>query len=89
MNNEAALANMYKVFMSTQLIELDIKSIRKINNTYLKYTRTGKEIYVLEIYNILLGLSNHLDLKEAEQFILYYIEEDIREKISFIIKKVK
>ena len=70
-------------------MELDIKSIRKINNTYLKYIRSGKEIYILEIYNILYVLKNSLDLQNAKEFVLYYLEDDIRLNIIPIIEKIK
>ena len=75
--------------MTTPLMELDIKSIRKINNTYLKYIRSGKEIYILEIYNILYVLKNSLDLQNAKEFVLYYLEDDIRLNIIPIIEKIK
>ena len=89
MDSVTSLANMYFVFMSTPILESDIKNIRKINNTFQKYIRSGKDSYILEIYNILHSLNNSVNINDAEEFILDYVDNDIKDKISFIIKKVK
>jgi hypothetical protein len=82
------LANSYNVFMTTPLMELDIKLIKRMNNIYIKYIRSGKDQYLFEIKNILFGLNNTMDVKKAEEFILFYLEDDIKDKISLIIGKL-
>ncbi len=43
----------YKVYRSTDMLDEDIKGIKKINNLISKYNNTGREHYFLESINLL------------------------------------
>jgi L-amino acid N-acyltransferase YncA len=83
--NELILAQNYKIFMMTSMIEQDIKTIKKINSIYNKYTKTKKISYLLEIINILNLLANILDIDRAKYCILTYINEDYKGKVGLLI----
>ena len=89
MNNEIKLAHFYTGFMITPMLIQDIKSIQKMNTVHLKYLRTGKIIYQFEIFNILSGLNNSLDVRAAKDAILFYIDEGNRADISKIMEKIR
>jgi len=88
-SNDYSLANCYTTYMTTPLLEIDIKTIRKINNIFCKYDRSGKEFYIMEITNILKGICNSVDIEYAEEFILFYLDESIRNDITLILKRIQ
>lgn len=89
-NLKQELFKHYKVFRTTDLIEDDIKSIKKINNLITKFKNTEKDKYKLEIINILKMIQNmvsfegnFLDIIKAE-----IIEDDKHEDFNHILGEV-
>lgn len=52
MNIEDIFIKYYKVFKTTESIQVDLKLIKKINNLISKWLKTDKEMYKDEIMNI-------------------------------------
>lgn len=55
----------YKVFRTTDLVEKDIKMLRKLNNLIDKYTNTGNDRYQFEAQNILKTASNYMNFDDS------------------------
>jgi len=55
---ETTLFKRYRYFRTTDLIDEDLKGIKKINNLITKYQGTGKPIYFAEAINLLKVSSN-------------------------------
>jgi hypothetical protein len=74
MTNEQLLAHHYVDYRITPMLLSDIANLKKINNIYSKFLRTGKLVYMYEIINILYTLRNSINIVEAVDILLEYIE---------------
>ena len=87
MSNEM-FAHSYKKYTTTLMLEADIKNIKKLNNILFKFYKTEKLNYIFEATNIIKSLSNYIDIKEAREHILEYIEEEYKYIIEVMIVNV-
>lgn len=89
MSNEQSLAHFYRAFYMTRLLESDIKNLKRINNIYSKYLKTGKQSYMLEIVNILRILNNNMFIIDAKYILLDYIEDQYKSSVSILIDNLE
>lgn len=86
MYKEIALA--YKVPRLTSFIEDDYKLIKKIQLTLIKLEKTNKDIFILEIFNILRTLNNVFNMNKLYLIICNEIDFKYHQTIFFLIEEL-
>jgi hypothetical protein len=87
MTNEEELAHHYIKFTTTSILEQDIKTIKRINTCLSKYYRTTRPVYLDEVKNIIITLSNTICIERAIDNIMVYIEDQYIEVIRTILEE--
>jgi len=83
------LAPNYKnTFITSDMVEADIKLIKKLNMLFGKLEKTGKDIYVLEIINVMKILNNVLFLENIVLVIYQCVDIRYHQTLDYVIKKV-
>ena len=83
------LAPHYKQkFVTTESVENDIKLIKKLNMLFGKLEKTQKDIYVLEIINVIKTINNVMQLDKIILVIYNYVDVKYHSALDFAIKKV-
>lgn len=74
------IAKYYKVFKTTESVDIDIKLLKKLNTLITKLKKTNKDIHKLEIFNIFSINENifNVDNSFVELIKREYIKEDNR-----------
>lgn len=88
MNNEHKFAHRYTAFKTTNMLDQDLKIIRKINNILFKYEKSEKISYIYETINIFKGLRNYYDIVNGLDQILFYIEPQYTAVVEYIIRNI-
>lgn len=88
MTNEQLLAHHYTDYRITPMLLSDISNLKKINNIYSKYLKTGKLVYVYEIINILYTLRNSINIVDAADILLDYIESPYKNGVALMISNI-
>lgn len=87
--NVKILSTNYKCkFMTTSMIENDIKNIKKINILFKRYEKFNNDKYLLEIINILKMLNNVIHLNNITPVFLSIIDEKYFISIIQIINEI-
>jgi len=88
-NLKLLLVNHYRNgFLTSSMIDNDIKSIKKLNNAFVKLKKTEKQIYVDEIRNILKTLNNNIKISEIDLIFKENIDEIHHDVLKKYIKEV-
>ena len=83
------LVNHYRRgFLTSSMIDNDIKIIRKLNSLLCKLVKTEKEIYTYEIKNILKSLNNDIRIGEIQDVFEKNIDEVHHTKLKSFIEEV-
>ena len=83
------LAPHYKSkFITTETVENDIKLIKKLNMLFGKLEKTKKDIYVLEIINVIKTINNVLKLDKILIVIYNCVDIKYHNTLDYVIKKV-
>jgi len=77
-----------KGFLTSSMIDNDIKLIKKINNLFAKLEKTEKSIYIEEIKNILKILNNVIKIGEILMIFHDNVEPKYHEKLQQYIEEV-
>lgn len=90
MNNlHQRIAPYYKIsFVTTSMLEEDLKLIKKLNNLFVKLEKTNKDIYVREIINVLKILNNVIQIEYIISVIYECVDIEFHETLNFVLKKV-
>ena len=89
MTNEQRLAHHYTDYRITPMLLGDISNLKKINNIYSKYLRTEKIVYIHEIINILHSLKNSINIVDAVDILLEYIEAPYKHGVGLMITNIE
>lgn len=68
------IASSYKVSRITLFINEDIKLMKKLNQIFQRFEKYEKDIYILEIINVLKQLDNVFDLDELYPVLCIYVD---------------
>jgi len=83
------LAPHYKQkFVTTESVENDIKLIKKLNMLFGKLEKSQKDIYVLEIINIIKTINNVLQLDKIILVVYNCVDVKHHTTLDYVIKKV-
>ena len=88
MGNEL-LAHYYTKYNTTQMMEYDLKHLKKLNNLWQKLHRTEKLIYIFEIINIFKMINNYMDINSAKCELLEYVDDEYKNNTKFIIENIE
>lgn len=75
-------------FITSSMIENDIKLIRKLNMLFGKLEKSEKDVYVLEIINVIKTLNNVFKLENIVIIIYECVDIKYHRTLDFVIKKV-
>lgn len=75
-------------FITSEMVENDIKLIRKLNMLFGKLEKSEKDIYVLEIINVIKTLNNVFKLENINMVIYQCVEIKYHDTLDYVIKKV-
>ncbi len=87
MNKQIALA--YKVPRITSFIEEDYKLIKKIQSLLSKLEKNNKDIFILEIFNILRTLNNVFDMNQLYLIICNEVDFKYHNTIAYLIEELE
>lgn len=85
------LSRKYTTYRVKELIQDDIKSLRKINTLINRFEKTGKNSYIDEIKNVLLSYKNLIeyDKELIDGMIKYIIEEKNTKTFILLVNNLK
>lgn len=75
-------------FVTSEMVENDIKLIRKLNMLFGKLEKSEKDIYVLEIINAIKTLNNIFKLENISMVIYQCVDFKYHGTLDYVIKKV-
>ncbi len=75
-------------FVMTESVESDIKLIKKINMLFGKLEKTKRDVYVLEIINVIKIINNVLYLDKIILVIYNCVDTKYHSTLDYIIDKV-
>lgn len=80
------LSRNYRVkFHSNELIEEDLKLIKKLNNLFIRLERSEKECLAHEITNVLKTLNNLLYLQNIQVVLFEIVEVRYHKTLTYIV----
>ena len=82
------IAHSYKIPRITKFIEIDIKTIKKLNLVFQRFEKYDKEIYILELFNILKELNNVFDMNELYPVLCYFVDIRFHSTLTSMINKL-
>jgi uncharacterized membrane protein YjdF len=72
----------------TPMIDDDIKLIKKLNVIFGKLEKTGKDVYFLEVINIMKTLNNVLKIKDMQEIFLELVNLNYQQVVLYMIHNV-
>lgn len=78
----------YKVSRMSSFIDEDIKLIKKLNQLYQRLEKNKKDIYILEIINILKMLINVFDVEKLKDVLYELIDIRYYNTIFYLFDKI-
>jgi hypothetical protein len=82
------IAQCYKIPRITTFINEDLKYVKKINQILVKFEKTNKNIYILELINILCILDNILDINKFYVILCELIDPRFHSTLLFLYEKL-
>ena len=75
-------------FVTTSMMDDDIKLMKKLNTLFGKLERTDKEIYVQEIINVVKILNNTFELTKVLVVLYECVEIKYHKTMDYVIQNV-
>lgn len=82
------LALAYKIRRVSSFIEVDLKTIKRLNQVFQRYEKFEKEIYILESINILKQLDNVFDMNELYIILCEYVDIRFHSTMTMLLNKL-
>lgn len=82
------LALAHKIRRVSSFIEVDLKTIKRLNQVFQRYEKFEKEIYILESINILKQLDNVFDMNELYIILCEYVDIRFHSTMTMLLNKL-
>lgn len=82
------IASAYKVPRLSNFIAEDIKLMKKINQIFQRFEKYEKDIYILEVINVLKELDNVFNLDELYPVLCLYVDIRFHSTLLLLFSKL-
>jgi hypothetical protein len=88
MDIKLKVAQSYKVTRISSFIDGDIKLMKKLNQIFQRFEKYEKDIYILEIINVLKQLDNIFDLNKLYPVLCIYVDIRFHSTLTLLFNKL-